>query len=1063
VLLFTWEKSVFYLLIKGVFMKRRLIYLLLCLIAGIGFAAAQTVRVNGSVISAEDNEPVIGATVVVKGTTIGTVTSVDGSFVLPNIPSGSTLVFSFIGYKSQEVEATGSRINVRLEPNSQQLEEVVVIAYGSQKKITVTGSVSNINNRELLKSPAPSLGNAIAGKLPGVQTVQYSGIPGADDPVIRVRGVSTFNGAEPLVLVDGVERPFSQIDANEVADITILKDASATAVFGVRGANSVILVTTKRGETGKPSVTATTSAGIQQITRFIKLTNSYTYATAYNNAQTGDGLTSLKFSDEAIRHFKDRDMLMLYPDTDWFDYLLDDYAWQSQHNVNVSGGNDIAKYFVSVGMLNQDGLFKDFDFDPEARFKYNRYNYRANIDLNLSKLSQLSVNVGGRVENRNFIGDDEQELFGYLQQAVPFSGNGIDSEGRRIVADPSLVGEYADSELGRVYRLGYVKQSKNVLNLDLQYQLKLDFITKGLDFKIKGSYNSEYTQEKNRKNGYGTGIKYRATIAPGGELDANGNPQVVLVRLGDEWPLPYTENKWGGRNWYAEAGLNYSRTFGNHNVGALALYNQSKTYYPSGDDGDEIYMSIPSGYVGFVGRVTYNYATRYLADINMGYNGSENFASGSRYGIFPSAALGWIPSSEQFWEPVNDIVSYLKLRVSLGKVGNDKTGASRFLYLPGVYQWMSGSAGNGRTDGTANFGTNNSNWLPGAREMSTGNPFVTWETATKQNYGFDMNLFHDKFSINFDYFIEDRKNILGSNEAILPSILGIQSNSVNYGHIKNHGYEVVLKWEDRIRDFYYSISPTVTFARSKVIDQMEVPQEYPHLSSTGYPVWQPFGYEFFEFYVEGETEKRYQDEHGTPMPDQGTILKNGDCVYVDLTGDGRIDPNDRHAIGYTDIPEYNASLNLSFSYKGFDLSMLWIGATNADRNLGQYYRPQWGATNNSALLQWVYDNSWRPDNAATATLPRLTFTNMAHNTFESRVWLVDASYIRLKNMEIGYTFRKIPGIPQIGSLRLYATGYNLLTFSKFKANDPESRGGGWPNSIAYPMTRVINLGVKVNF
>jgi TonB-linked SusC/RagA family outer membrane protein len=678
--------------------------------------------------------------------------------------------------------------------------------------------------------------------------------------------------------------------------------------------------------------------------------------------------------------------------------------------------------------------------------------------LNLSKISQLSISVGGRVENRNNIGGDEQELFSYLQKSVPFSGIGLDSEGRRIVADPALVGDYENSELGRVYRLGYVKESKNVLNVDLQYQLKLDFITKGLDFKVKGSYNSEYTHQKNRKNGYGSGISYRATIAPGGELDENGNPKVVLVRMGDEWPIPYSESRWGGRNWYAEAGLNYARKFGKHDVGALALYNQSKTYYPSSG----IYQSIPSGYVGFVGRVTYNYATKYLADINMGYNGSENFASDRRYGFFPSAALGWIPSAERFWEPLHDIIPYLKLRVSQGKVGNDKTGASRFLYLPGVYQWLSGGPGAGGT-GTANFGTNNSNWLPGARETSTGNPFVTWETAIKQNYGFDMSLIKEKFSINFDYFIEDRKDILASNAAVLPSILGIQSNSVNYGHIRNKGYELVLKWEDRISDFYYSISSTITFARSKIIDQMEVPQEYPYLSSTGYPVWQPFGYEFFEFYVKGETEQRYQLKFGTPMPDQGTTVKNGDCIYIDLNGDGKIDPNDRHAIGYTDIPELNATLNMTFSYKGFDMSMLWTGATNVDRNLGQYYRPQWGSTNNSGLLQWVYDNSWREDNAQTATLPRLTFSNMAHNTMDSRVWLVDASYIRLKNAELGYTFRKIPGVPQIGSLRLFATGYNLLTFSKFKANDPESRGGGWPNSLAYPMTRVVNFGLKVNF
>ena len=1024
-------------------------------------AFAQGISVSGTVTDVK-GEPIPGVSIVVKGTGIGIATDVKGAYQLTVPNAASVLQFSFLGFTPVE-KAVGSQriINVTMREAVSALDEVVVVAYGTQKKVTVTGALSSINNKELLKSPAPSMGNALAGKIPGVQTVQYSGLPGHDDPLIRVRGVSTFNGADPLVMVDGVERPFTQIDPNEVADVTVLKDASATAVYGVRGANGVILISTKRGEVGKTNISVTTSAGIQTVTRFLKLTDSYTYATAFNNAQLSDDENAkVKFSDEAIQHFKDKDLPMLYPSTDWFNYLMKNQAWQSQHNINVSGGNETAQYFVSVGMLDQDGLFKNFGFTPEANFKYRRYNYRANLDLNLSKLSTLSINVGGRVENRNYIGDDEQTLFGYLQLSLPYSGYGLDDQGRRIVSDMALVGTYQDSDLGRVYRLGYVAESKNVLNLDLQYKLKLDFITKGLDFKIKGSYNSDYTQQKNRKNGYGTGVKYKATKSPDGAVDENGNPVVVLVKQGDEWPIPYSESRWGGRNWYAEAGLNYARKFNKHNVGALLLYNQSKTYYP-GTEGN-IYQSIPSGYVGLVGRVTYDYDTRYLADFNMGYNGSENFAPGRRYGFFPSAALGWIPSSETFWQPMKDIISYMKLRVSFGKVGNDKTGAARFLYLPGVYQWISGGP-NPRGNGTANFGINNGNWLPGVREASTGNPLVTWETAVKQNYGVDMGLFNDKLSINFDYFIENRTGILASNSATLPLILGLKPTSVNFGHVRNRGYEVVLKWSDHINDFRYTISPSISFSRNKIIEQMEVRPEYPYLSSTGYPIGQPFGYEFFEFYRKDETEKRYEEKYGVSMPKQGVDLKNGDCVYVDLNGDGKIDPNDRHAIGFNDIPEYLGSLNISFSYKGFDLSLLFNGATNVNRYLWQFYRPQWGTTNDAALQQWVYDRSWREDNAATATLPRLTFAHQAYNVMDSRVWIVDASYIRLKNAEIGYTFKKIPGIPQISDLRLYITGNNLLTFSKFNANDPESRGGGWPDNTAYPMTRLINFGLKVNF
>jgi TonB-linked SusC/RagA family outer membrane protein len=1032
----------------------------LCLLPEMSFA--QNIRSEGKVTD-ESGEAMVGVSISVKGTSIGSATDLRGDFLLTDVPSGSTLVFSYLGYKSQELKAVNGRMDVKMQPDSKQLDEVTIVAYGVQKKASVVGSITNINSNELLKSPAPSMGNAIAGKLPGVQTVQYSGLPGGDDPLIRIRGVSTFNGQDPLVMVDGVERTFSQIDPNEVADVTILRDASATAVFGVRGANGVIIITTKRGEVGKTSISVTTSAGIQSVTRFLKLTNSYEYATAYNGAQAGDGLTVLKFSDTAIQHFKNRDLLMLYPDTDWFNYMMKDNAWQTQQNINITGGSETAKFFVSVGMLNQDGLFKNFGTSPEANFKYNRYNYRANLDLNLSKQSTLSVNVGGRLEKRNFIGDDENTLFGYLQLSLPYAGNGIDSQGRRIIADPALVGTYQNSDLARVYKLGYQINYQNVLNLDLQYQLKLDALTKGLDFKIKGSYNSNYTQQKNRKNGFGSGISYKATASPDGALDENGNPVVVLVKQGDEWPIPYSESRWGGRDWYAEASLNYARKFGKHNVTGLALYNESKTYYPDdkGSSLDDIYVSIPRGYVGFVGRATYDYDTKYLADINMGYNGSENFAPGRRYGFFPSAALGWIPSSEAFWEPVHDIISYLKLRVSLGKVGNDKTGAARFIYLTDVYQWINGGPQPNGT-GTANFGTNNNKWLQGVRELSSGNLDVSWETAVKQNYGFDLYLFKDKLSVNFDYFIEDRTGILVSNAVTLPVALGLKSTSINYGHVRNHGYELVLKWNGRSGDFKYTISPSLSFARNKIINQLEVPPLFPYLSSTGYPVNQPFGYEFFGFYVAGQTEKDYQAKYGVSMPTQGVTVKNGDCIYVDLNGDGKIDNNDQHAIGYTNVPEYTASVNMSLSYKGFDFSMLWIGATNANRNLGQFYNPQFGATNDASLLKWVYDNSWSENNT-NAILPRLTFSNQAYNTYMSKVWLVDASFIRLKNVELGYTFNKIPGIPKIDGVRLYVNGNNLLTFSKFKANDPEARTGNYPEKIAYPMTRLVNFGLKVNF
>lgn len=1018
-------------------------------------AFAQNVGVSG-IVKDESSSPMGGVFVLIKGTTTGTTSDAVGAFSLPTAKEGDVLEFSFIGYLSQTLKVGSAKVEVQMHPDNLQIEETVVIAYGTQKKVTVTGSVSNVSNETLMKAPVASLGNALSGNLPGVQTVQYSGMPGGDDPVIRVRGIGSLNSSEPLVLVDGVEREFSQIDPNEVADISILKDASATAVFGVRGANGVILVTTKRGDEGKPMVSFSASAGLQQVTHFIDLTDSYTYANAYNNAQLGDGVSSdnLRFSPEAIQHFKDGDMPTVYPNTNWLDYVMRKAAWQQQYNASVSGGTKTAKYFVSVGMLDQDGLFKTFNTGKNNNFKYRRYNYRANVDLSLSKRSTLSINIGGRVENRTSIGDGEYDLFRYLQEAVPMSGYGIDSEGRHLKADPALVGQYKSDGLDRFYNLGYVLQSKNTLNLDLQYKLDMGFLTPGLSFKVKASYNSEYTQQKNRKNGHGNSTVYMVTLTPDA-VDENGNQIPVYIKSGQNDPLPYSESKWGGRNWYAEASFNYNRKFDKHNVGALLLYNQSKTYYPSGN-----YESIPSGYVGLVARITYDYASKYLVDLNMGYNGSENFAPKKRYGFFPSASIGWIPSEENFWRAAKKVIPYFKIRASWGLVGNDRMGSKRFLYLPGTYTIYNGFADGGGW-GSANFGTYNQSWLPGAREETMGNPNVTWETAFKQNYGIDIKFFRNRLSLTADVFFEDRKNILVDNSSILPGISALKSNSVNFGRVKNHGYEITLSWSDNPGDFRYSITPSIAFARNKVIEMAEVRQDYPNLYHTGHPVGQPFGYEFFEFYNPGTTEERYQAKYGVPMPNQNATLKAGDCVYVDLTGDGLIDNNDIHAIGHTDIPEYTGSLNLSFGYKGFDFSMLWVGATNVSRSLYWYYRPQFGDINQSALVQWVYDHSWREDNPD-ATLPRLTFSNMSQNNRDSSVWLLDASYLRLKNVEIGYTFR-LPKLTSNASLKVFASGQNLLTFTNYKANDPESEGQSRGASLNYPMTRIYNFGVKFNF
>ena len=1011
----------------------------------------------------------IGAGVVIQGTTQGTITDVDGSYQL-SVPQGSTLEFSCVGYKAQLVQVTGPNLTVTLAPDSKLIDESVVVAYGSQNKVTITGAVTAVGGDALMKSPVPNVANALQGNLPGVTAVQPSGMPGADEPVIRIRGVGSLNSAEPLVLVDGVERPFSQLDPNEIESISVLKDASATAVFGVRGANGVILVTTKRGEVGKASVSASFSTAAQTISQFIDFADSYTYGQMWNYTAITDALdpadwpgsvniadytpyagNGIRFSQDVMEHFRTGDMPTTFPNTDWIDYIMNDVALQEQANVNVSGGTDKVRYFVSAGFLNQNSLLKTFSQNKNETFDFQRLNYRANLDIDITKRSTLSLTLGGRMQDRNTMGGGEGFLFRYLQGATPYAGIGIDEQGRHIISDANIVGPFDRDALSNYYDLGYENQSTNALNFDIQYKLDMGFLTKGLDFKVKASYNSEYTAQKYRQNGYGTGVHYVATIVDG---------QEVLRKENVTWPIPYSEGKWGSRNWYAEASFNYARRFGKHNVGALLLYNQSKTYYPWDSD-DSIYQSIPKGYVGLVGRVTYDYDTKYLLDFNIGYNGSENFAPGKRYGTFPSVSVGWIPSQEKWWAPVKNVISYLKFRGSYGLVGNDNTNGARFLYLPGTWQFYNGSMTWNPQERGANFGVNG-NWLPAVKELTAGNPNVTWEKATKINIGMDAGFFQDKLHAYVDFFWEDRKDILVSNASTLPAVTSLPANYVNEGRVKNHGFEVTLNWEQKIGDFRYSISPNFAFARNQIIEMLEVPPMYDYLSRTGLPVGQRFGYDLFEFYEPGATEERYFAKYGVEMPDQVSAIKPGDCVYVDLNGDNVIDANDQKPLGYTDNPEITFSVNFNFQWKGLDFTMLWIGADHVSRQLNGYFRDQFGSTNTSALTQYVADNSWTEDNTD-AILPRISFTNRVHNNRDSQAWVVDSRYIRLKNVEIGYAFVPKQKDAFFNYIRVYASGNNLLTFADFKGNDPEAPGSGLDYGVRYPMTRLFNIGVQVNF
>lgn len=1002
-----------------------------------------TVKVTGTVKDT-NGEPIIGANVMVVGSATGVITDIDGNFTL-NVPVGSKLQFSFIGYKEQVVPVKkGISLNIVLEEDAQMLGEVEVVAYGVQKKVSVTGAISSMRGDDLLKTPAGSISNILSGQVTGISSVQYSGEPGADAADIYVRGIATTNNATPLIQVDGVERDFSQIDPNEIESVTILKDASATAVFGVRGANGVILITTKRGAEGKAKISFTTSAGVNVRTKELEFANSYQYASYVNMMRTNDGNEPL-YSDEQLAAFRDHTNPLLYPDINWIDYCMNKAAFQSQHNVSISGGTNNMRYFVSAGLFTQDGMFKQFNLTDDFNFNYKRYNYRANLDFDISKTTLLSVNIGGRVESKRTpeSGEDQNQLFRKLYWAVPFASAGI-VDGKYIKTNADYVTKPGADGLESYYGKGFRNQTTNVLNLDLVLDQKLDFITKGLSIKLKGSYNSSYSTTKIASSSV-------ATYTP--VVDDKG--AITYKKSGSDSQTSYREGDYGkGRDWYMELALNYNRKFGNHSVTGLFLYNQSKRYYPGGT-----YDYIPTGYVGLVGRVTYDWKTRYLAEFNVGYNGSENFNPENRYGFFPAGSIGWIVSEEPFFAPIKKVVNYFKVRATLGMVGNDNYAGQRFLYLPGSYGYGQNNDHNGPG---GFFGQNIGNAKPGAWEATQSNPYAKWETAVKQNYGLDFNILNDHLSVSADYFVEKRRDILRTPD-YLPGILGMTLPAINVNKVENKGFEIQAKWNDRIgTDFRYWANFNISFARNKIVFMNEVEQNEPWMYQTGRRINSRSMYKFWGFYDE-TADLRYQEEFGIPISDHGITLQPGDAVYVDLNKDGKLDGNDAtRDIGFTDLPEYTAGLNLGFSWKNFDFSMQWTGAWNVDRMLSEFRQPL-GDTQNKGLLLYQYENTWRSsEDSYTAKFPRITATNRKNN-FEkgSDLYLINASYLRLKNIEIGYNFdfpfmRKL----KLNSCRMYVNGYNLLTFTAFDWGDPESRQSDRPN---YPLTRVFNIGLKLGF
>ena len=1005
-----------------------------------GIQAVQQGNEVEGVVKDASGEPIIGATVRVVGTKIATVTDFDGNFKI-KAKSGQSLQFTYVGCKPKTVKVGRGSIAVTLEDDSQVLKDVQVVAYGVQKKVTVTGAISNINGSELTKVPTGSINNMLSGVVPGLSSVQYSGEPGADAATILVRGQATTNNSSPLIQVDGVERDFNDIDPSEIESITVLKDASATAVFGVRGANGVILVTTKRGKEGKAKISANTSMSVIVPTDPIKLANAYEYASYYNMQKLNDGAATAPFSDQILQKFKDHSDPLRFPDTDWIDYCFKDHAIQTQHNVNISGGTDRMRYFVSVGAFTQDGLFKQQSLPYDFNFKYQRFNYRANLDFDVTKTTTISVNLGGRVDTKNtpYSGEDNNQLFRKLYWATPFSSPGV-INGKYLLSGT----DYNDCDnmpftgttgLASYYGKGYMSRNSNTLNADVVLNQKLDVITKGLSFKLKGSYNSSYSVTKSRG---ASAAYYTPVMQPDGTVEYRKN--------GTDSQLGYGESFGKGRNWYFETSLNYNRGFGLHHVGGLVLYNQSKYYYPG------TYSSIPRGYVGMVGRATYDWNNRYMAEFNVGYNGSENFAKGKRYGFFPAGSLGWIISEEPLFKPLRKVVDYFKVRASWGLVGNDQIGGSRFMYLADPYGVGSGY----------NFGVNTGNFVGGAWESSKNNADVTWEKSFKQDYGVDLNILNNRLKATFDYYKEHRTDIL-VRSGIAPGLLGFTLPAANLGEVDSWGYELSLKWNDKIgKNVTYWIEGNLSYNQNEIKELYEAPQNYSWMEQKGHRIGSRLIRKFWGFY-EKDSDEKYFAEFGEHIPDHKQTLQYGDAIYVDLDKDGVIDANDQsYELGHTDDPEYVIGVNLGFRWKNLEVSTQWTGAWNVSRMLDESFRQPLGDTGQKGLLKYQYDHTWQEgkDNSD-AKYPRATMLNASNNYAGSTLYEVNASYLRLKNAQIAYHF-DFPFMKKIkmNNLTLALSGYNLFTITDFKWGDPESRTSSRPS---YPLTRSFSLSLKVGF
>ena len=1001
-------------------------------------AVAQSVQTNQvtGLVTDKQKEPLIGVTVTLVGTETRAITDADGMFRI-NVPakSGTTLEFNYIGFASKQVKVNGSRlINVMLEEETNEFTEVVVTGYTSQKKASIIGAIETIKPAELQFGSTRTLSNNLAGKLSGVIGIQRSGEPGYDDSNFWIRGISTFSGSNnPLILVDGVERDLDNVDVAEIESFSILKDASASAMYGVRGANGVIVITTKRGKIGAPQVSFHVEHSINQPTQLPKFLNAPDYMTLLNELATQDNV-ALPFTQQQIDRTRSGYDPDLYPDVNWVDAITKDYAYTTRGNLEVSGGSDflrysiVTSYFKETGLLEQD---KSLVFDNATNNQ--QYNLRTNIDMDVTKTTMLRVNIGGYLNRFKKQRCNTNDAFGEAFRTLPFVHPARYSDG----AIPVI--SYRANPWRTVTQQGYdfITSSKIQTLFSVEQDLKM--ILPGL--KAKGLFSFDRWNRSRRSR-----TAKPSTVFPATGRDEEGNLIYSQHEAGDESLGNEQGNEYGNTRVYFETDLMYNRRFGKTDVDAMLLYNQ-QAY----DDGSiQDYRK-----QGIAGRLSATYDNRYVAEFNFGYNGSENFAKGKRFGFFPSVAVGWLLSEEPFMEKLKPIFHKIKFRASIGQAGDDNIGGRRFAYLGTLFTNEEGYIWG--TNGQKNYDRDG---VKGITEGEIGVDNLTWETVTKKNLGIEVGL--------WNIFSEKRKNIF-MERSIIPTQTGfVKAPWANFGQVSNKGLEVTLNFHKQWnKDLFTSAYGNFTYAKNRV-DEKDEPEALKgtHRSATGRSMNELWGlvaerlFTYDDFNADGTLKDGIPTQDGVGA----AILHPGDIKYVDVDGDGAITEADEGYIGGTEDPRIVYGFGGVISYKNFDFNFFFQGTGDMYRVIGNqpYFLPGGGTTTEGNAYSYNLDDRWTETNQDPyAFWPRLTYGPNVNNYRRSTWWKKDMSFLRCKTLEVGYTLPKswLQSF-YVKSCRVYVSGNNLFCLSSFKLWDPEL---GTNDGLKYPMNRSVMFGIDINF